>query len=291
MMVLAQRFAWLERLNSGFSLEGFDANMNAWRLLKPMINDAALNMGIDEAILRARVASKVPNTIRFYRWNPSAVSIGRFQDVSEHVSLDNCEKEGVDVVRRITGGGAVYHDRDGEITYSIVAKREDLGAEDITSAYDKICGGLVKALELLGVKADFNTGDYKNCPNVSINGKKISGSAQSFKRDTILQHGTLLMSVNLSKMFTFLRVPWAKTRIELVNIAGRKITSVRDEMGSEVTVQQAYSSLIQGFRSALDIDLSEDALTKEENEIANTLSREKFASRDWTFLGKVKLSR
>jgi len=246
-----------------------------------------MNMAIDEAILRARIGGKVPNTIRFYRWRPSAVSIGRFQDVYEQVSLGNCEKEGVDVVRRITGGGAVYHDCEGEITYSVVIKREDLGAEDVTATYDRICAGLIKALELLGVKADFNPGDYKNCPNIAINGKKISGSAQSIKHGTILQHGTLLISLNLNKMFTFLRVPWAKTCIELVSIAERRITSVEDETGSEPTIQQAYLSLVEGFQSALNITLSEDTLTKEEEETSRVLSREKFASKDWTFLSKV----
>lgn len=260
--------------------------MTTWRLLKPETHDAAMNMAIDEAILRARIASKVPNTIRFYCWKPSAVSIGRFQDVYEEVSLDNCEKLGVEVVRRITGGGAVYHDSEGEITYSVIVKRKSLGAEDVTAAYDKICGGLTKALELLRVKADFSPGDYKNCPNIAINGKKISGSAQSFKQGVILQHGTLLMSVDLEKMFTFLRVPWAKTRVELINVAKRRITSLENETGSEATVQQAYSSLVQGFQKALDVKLSEGTLTKEECETARILSREKFASKDWTLLGK-----
>ena len=103
-------------------------------------------MAIDEAILRARIAGKVPNTIRFYRWKPSAVSIGRFQSIQNEVNLDNCKQHGVDVVRRITGGGAVYHDSQGEITYSVVVKREDLGASDVTVAYNKICSGLTKRL-------------------------------------------------------------------------------------------------------------------------------------------------
>ncbi|HML03668.1 MAG TPA: biotin/lipoate A/B protein ligase family protein [Candidatus Bathyarchaeia archaeon] len=260
--------------------------MTTWRLLKLETHDSAMNMAIDEAILGARIAGNVPNTVRFYRWKPSAVSIGRFQDVYDQVNLDNCEREGVEVVRRITGGGAVYHDSDGEITYSVIVKREDLGAEDVIAAYNKICGGLIKALELLRVKADFNLGDYENCPNIAINGKKISGSAQSFKHGTILQHGTLLMSVDLNKMFTFLRVPWAKTRVEIVNIAERKISSLENETYSEATVQQACSSLVHGFQQALDIKLLEGTLIKEEEETARILSREKFSNKDWTFLGK-----
>lgn len=244
-------------------------------------------MAVDEAILRARMSNKVPNTVRFYCWNPSAVSIGRFQNVLNEVNLDNCKKYGVDVVRRITGGGAVYHDSEGEITYNIVVKREDLGAEDVTAAYTKICNGLTKGLELLGVKADFNPGDPKNCPNISVDGRKISGSAQSFKGGVILQHGTLLLSVDLEKMFTFLRVPWAKTCMEVVNVAERKITSVEEELGSKVAVEKAYVALVKGFQRALEMELLEGALTREELDTTEKLRPEKFANKNWTFLGTL----
>ena len=243
-------------------------------------------MAIDEAVLRSRIRGKVPNTVRFYRWNPSAVSIGRFQNLRYEVNLENCEKHSVDVVRRITGGGAVYHDSQDEITYSIIVDREDLGAEDVTTAYKKICNGITNALDLLGVKADFNQGDPKNCPNISVNGRKISGSAQSLKGGVVLQHGTLLLSVDLEKMFTYLRAPWAKTCMEIVNVAERKITSLKKELGAEIDVEQAYTALAKGFQNALEMDLSGDILTPEESEIVERLRREKFANRNWTFFGK-----
>jgi lipoate-protein ligase A len=259
--------------------------MTPWRQLKLEAYDAATNMAIDETILRSRIRGKAPNTIRFYRWNPSAVSIGRFQNVRDEVDLETCEKYGVDVVRRITGGGAVYHDSQDEITYSVVVGREDLGAKDVTAAYNKICSGLTNTLDVLGVKADFNAGDPRNCPNISINGRKISGSAQSLKGGVVLQHGTLLLSVDLEKMFTYLRVPWAKTCIEIVNVAERKITSLKQEIGAEVGVEQAYAALVKGFQSALETDFSKSTLTLEEEETVRKLCREKFANRDWTFLG------
>lgn len=244
-------------------------------------------MATDEAILRSRMQSKTPNTVRFYKWNPSAVSIGRFQDIQNEVNLENCEKYGVDIVRRITGGGTVYHDSCNEITYSVVVGREDLDAENVTAAYNKICNGLTYALEILGVKADFNQGDPKNCPNIAINGRKISGSSQSFKGGIVLQHGTLLLSVDLEKMFTFLRVPWAKTCMEIVNVAERKITSLEKELGKEINVEQALAALAKGFQTALDMDLSEEALMPEEKETADRLRSEKFGNRDWTFLGTL----
>ena len=259
--------------------------MPKWRLLKLETYDAATNMAIDEAVLRSRICGKVPNTIRFYRWNPSAVSIGRFQNVHDAVNLENCEKYGVDVVRRITGGGAVYHDSQDEITYSMIVGRDDLDTEDVTSSYDKICKGLTNAVGLLGVKADFNQGDPRNCPNIAVNGRKISGSAQSFKGGVVLQHGTLLLSVDLKKMFTYLRVPWAKTCMEIVNVAERRITSLKKELGAEIDVEQAHAALVKGFQNTLEINLSESTLTPEELKTVERLRMEKFVSRNWTLLG------
>ena len=81
--------------------------MDKWRLLKLETADAYTNMAVDEAIMKARIENRVPNTLRFYQWNPSAVTIGRFQTLADQIHVDNCKKHGIDIVRRISGGGAV----------------------------------------------------------------------------------------------------------------------------------------------------------------------------------------
>ncbi len=263
--------------------------MGVWRLLKHGSNNAFMNMAIDEAVLRARIDDLVPNTIRFYRWNPSAVSIGRFQKVREEVHLSNCKREGVDVVRRISGGGAVYHDIDDEVTYSVVAEKEDLDAQDIGAIYLRIYGGLVETLELLGLTADFSEGGADMCPNLMVDSKKISGSAQAHKRNVVLQHGTLLLDVDLSKMFTFLRVPWAKDRKEVVNIARNRLTSLEEGLEREVSIEEMEKALTEGFQKALNMELVEDELTIYELELAETLCREKYATSDWTYDGRATL--
>lgn len=260
--------------------------MGVWRLLGLETCDAFMNMAVDEAVLQARIEGKAPNTVRFFRWNPSAVSIGRFQDIWREVYVRNCEKHGVDVVRRITGGGAVYHDRKGEITYSVVAKKEDLGSGDVAVIYRKICSGIIAAVKILGVDAEFNVGDFKQCPNITVSGRKISGSAQSYKKDSVLQHGTLLLDVNLEKMFTFLRVPWAKTCMEVVSIAERKITSLRHELKKEVSEEKVYHALVEGFENSLGIQLVEGELSSYECRLAETLRREKYLTHRWNFEGK-----
>ena len=260
--------------------------MTVWRLLKLETHDAFMNMAIDEAVLRARIKNFVPNTLRLYCWNPSAVSIGRFQNVKNEVQLDNCRKHGVDVVRRITGGGTVYHDSEDEITYSVIANKNDLDAHDITTVYAKVYSGLAEALKILGLRADFNKGNAKTCPNLMVNGKKISGSAQSYKKGVVLQHGTLLIDVDLERMFTFLHVPWAKTCMEVVNVAKHKITSIKKELGKNVSVKQVKEALIEGFQNALNMKLKEETLTSYEVEFARKLCKEKYAADEWNFYGR-----
>jgi lipoate-protein ligase A len=263
--------------------------MDAWRLLKLETYNAFVNMAIDEAILRAKIAERVPNTLRFYRWKPSAVSIGKFQKPENEVYLDNCRRLGVDVVRRISGGGTVYHDAEDEVTYSLIAKTEDLGITDIAAVYARVYAGIADALRILGITADFNEGDAKNCPNLTVNGKKISGSAQAHKSGIVLQHGTLLLSVDLERMFALLRVPWAKTCSEVVGVAKRKITSVKEELGHVVSAETANNALSVGFKNAFGIQLTEGELTPFERELAEELCREKYATDDWNFYGKSVL--
>jgi lipoyltransferase/lipoate-protein ligase len=269
--------------------------MNTWRLLPIETYDAFMNMAIDEAILRQRVADAVPNTLRFYRWKPSAVSIGKFQKVENEVNLENCRKLGVDVVRRISGGGTVYHDSEGELTYSVIAKLEDMGTCDFTEIYSKIYAAITHALQLLGIPADYSTGDAKNCPNLTVKGKKISGSAQANKRGVVLQHGTLLLDVDLPRMFTVLRVPWANSCMQVVNVAKNKITSVQNELGHAVSSETAANAVAHGFAVALNMQVVEDVqaiaveLTAEEKALAKQLCKEKYGTDEWNFGGKTAL--
>ncbi|MDH5782681.1 MAG: lipoate--protein ligase family protein [Candidatus Bathyarchaeota archaeon] len=262
--------------------------MTAWRLSKLETNDAFANMAIDEAIVTARIEGLVPNTLRFYRWNPSTVSIGRFQKVFNEVHVENCRSHGVDIVRRITGGGTVYHDFEGEITYSVVVKEEDLGTQDVVVAYNTISNGLIEAAKILGVNANFNPGDPRNCPNIAIDGKKISGSAQFHKGGVLLQHGTLLLDIDLTKMFTFLKVPWAKTITDVICVAKERITSIKHELASNISMEEAYQALIRGFQKAFDIEFNEEeTLTTYEQKLAEKLRKEKYTTEKWNLEGKV----
>lgn len=267
--------------------------MNTWRLLKLEVNDAFMNMAIDEAIMHARIANEVTDTLRFYSWKPSAVSIGRFQKAENEVNLEYCRKAGIYVVRRISGGGAVYHDAEGEVTYSVVAKPQNLGAKDLAEVYLRVYAAISEALRIIGISSDYCTGNINNCPNLTVKGKKISGSAQANRGGVVLQHGTLLLDVDLEKMFTYLRLPWANTYSKVIEVAKDRITSVRNELGHAVSPETAINAIAHGFQVALNIQVVENVqsleneLTPKEQNLAEKLYKEKYSTKEWN-LGQHK---
>ncbi len=265
--------------------------MDTWRLLPLETHSGFMNMAIDEAILTSRIQNLVPNTIRFYQWKPSAVSIGKNQNPHEQVYLDALRKNGVDLVRRTSGGGTVYHDQTGEVTYSVTAKVRDLSSTaDIIGAYTSVYAAITDALRLIGIPADFSPGDQKNCPNLTVAGKKISGSAQTFRQGIIQQHGTILLSVNLPLMFQLLRVPFTDDCSIAAQVAQRKITSIKNELGHTVSAETVQNALAQGFKAILKINLENGTLTQYEKALANKFYKGKYSSANWNNTGKLTAS-
>jgi lipoate-protein ligase A len=265
--------------------------MDPWRLIKLETADAFSNMAIDEAIMKARIEEKIPNTLRFYQWEPSAVSIGRFQVLDDQIYRNNCKKCSVDIVRRISGGGSVFHDSKGEITYSVVVKLSDLGFKDLDllSAYQKICSGINEAVTILGTKSEYRPPDPKRCPNLIISGKKISGNSQVSKKGVLLQHGTFMIDLNHEKMFTFLKVPWAKTLEDVIKVSKKKLTCAKQELSFDFSDNDAYFALVEGFKKALKIQLVESYLTDYEVNLVKKLKKERFLTEEWNFFGKSSI--
>jgi len=226
-------------------------------------------MAIDEALLN----SGIP-TIRLYKWKPSAISIGYFQSMEEEVNMDACKKYGVDVVRRITGGGAVYHDSIGEITYSVVLPVTMF--PDILESYKAIGRCLIAGLNMLGLKAG-----YAGINDVVVNGRKISGSAQTRRHGIILQHGTILLRANVKKMFSLLRVTEKKIMDKEIKRVEERVTSIEKEIGN-VKEDEIREAMIKGFQIGLNAELEEGKLNENEIEDAMQLVK-KYESREWNF--------
>lgn len=249
-----------------------------WRLLLHGARNAFDNMAIDEAILRTVAVGNVPATLRFYTWEPSAVSIGYFQGVEQEVDLAACRREGVDVIRRITGGGAVFHDREGEVTYSLMLQGNAPGVpQNVLDSYGVLCQGLVLGLRRLGLEATFAP-----INDIAVNGRKISGNAQTRRFGGVLQHGTVLCDVNPALMFTLLKVPDAKLRDKLLQTVAERVTSIRREVGA-VDPQAVIEALCAGFAAALDAEFIPGVLTEQEAQLAQQIKGERYARREWLF--------
>ncbi|MCU0523101.1 MAG: lipoate--protein ligase family protein [Anaerolineae bacterium] len=247
-----------------------------WRLLQHGARSAYENMAIDEAMLRCVTGGLVPPTLRFYRWQPSAVSIGYFQGLEQEVDLEACAARGIDVIRRLTGGGAVYHDYEGEITYSLAIPDDYPGIpQKVLDSYDVLCRGIVVGLQSLGLPAEF-----KPINDIIVNGRKISGNAQTRRFHGILQHGTILCEVDPHLMFTLLKVPNEKIRDKLIAGVEERVTSISRELGA-VDRELVTQAMIDGFAEALSITLVPGELTEHEHVLAQALKEEHYATDSW----------
>lgn len=245
-----------------------------WRIIELETHDAYFNMAMDEAISEGIMNGSSPPTIRFYTWKPGAVSIGYFQSMKDEVNLDICKELGIDCIRRWTGGGAVYHDAKGEITYSLIAPAS-LFPKNIIKSYEVICGWIVDGLRTLGIDAVFNPVN-----DVLVGGKKISGSAQTRRGGILLQHGTVLYDTDLETMFSVLNVSRQKITDKMIQTAQERVTSISKHRN--VDKNNVYQALLGAFTNDKDYEPG----TWNENEIARTkeLAEQKYKTKEWLFL-------
>ncbi|MFH1132916.1 MAG: biotin/lipoate A/B protein ligase family protein [Nanoarchaeota archaeon] len=246
-----------------------------WRHIPFQSFDAFTNMAIDEAIMEAVREGRSPPTIRLYGWSPSAVSIGFFQGLRNEVDVGACQEAGVTVVRRITGGGAVYHDKEGEVTYSLIAP-EGMFPKNIIESYRGICQPIIDALADFGIAAAFQPiNDI--IVGEGLNARKISGNAQTRRGGILLQHGTILWDVDVDRMFSLLKVSDEKMRDKLVHSVKKRVTCVKEYY----TASQAElsRSLSKAFAAAFPGE--ERDYSAEEHARANTLARQKYGAADW----------
>lgn len=236
----------------------------------------ALNMGIDEALIASVGDATSPPTLRLYAWAPPCVTVGYFQSLEDEVDLGACRAAGVDAVRRLTGGGAVFHE--AEITYSIVLPRgHELAPEDILESYRSICAGLLAGLSELGVEAEFAP-----INDIVAGGRKVSGNAQTRRGGgTLLQHGTILLGLDPERMFSLLKVPAEKLRGKLVEDVKSRVAGLDSLLGREVGYSEAAWALKKGFASAWGAELEPGTLGPEEEAEARRLAAERFSRPEW----------
>lgn len=246
-------------------------------------------MAIDEAILLYHLRGDVPPTLRVFRWSQPAISLGRFQNVEREIELERCNEHGVALVRRPTGGRAVYH-RD-EFTYSIVMGKQYGVPSGIVAAYAYLARGLLAALRLLGVQAEVSDERIKKHPSAACfasstqadltsGGLKIVGSAQVWKGEVLLQQGSLPLDDRAGDFFDLLRYPDEETRRQALTIYHDQTTPLHT-FAPTVTWDEVAHAFQQGFSEFLRNEFVSQELSASEWELARQLVNEKYKQIVW----------
>lgn len=258
-----------------------------WRLLvdaEP--RTGAWNMALDEAIMDAVAEGQSPPTLRFYQWAPPCLSLGKRQPLSG-VNLDRCARDGVDVVRRATGGWAILHT--DELTYSIATTPDDPRAEGaILDAYRRLSQGLVAGLRELGVpvamspvvpegthNASAACFEVPSAYEITAGAQKLIGSAQTRPSGRVLQHGSLPLTGDIARVTDYLWFQTEDDRAALATHLRERATTLCDLLGRIVTFDEAASALTRGFASALHLALEPGQPTRAELDAAERTAREK----------------
>jgi lipoate-protein ligase A len=254
------------------------------------------NMAVDEGIRNAYLRGDVGPTLRFYRWKPACLSVGRFQNVGKQVDLENLRDLGIDLVRRPTGGRAVLHD--DELTYSVVVS-EKLLPGSVLETYMTLSQALADGLRALGIPAEltevergvtardprFKHAACFSAPSwyeIEACGKKIIGSAQVRKGGVILQHGSIPLTMDPAKLARCFktRSPGGAERLQSM-LAG-KAAGLSEICGRYISSRELERELTRAFERVLGWKAERGSLTPWEVGEAVRLSQGKYGSMGWT---------
>lgn len=269
--------------------------MKPWRLIITSAAPGAWNMAVDEAILehvQAGQSMSLP-TLRLYAWDPACLSLGHAQPYADVDSL-RLKERGWEVVRRATGGRAILHT--DELTYSVTGSAGDpVLAGGVLESYNRIAQALLLAVKNLGLPVEMkeHAGDNPTSANpvcfevpstyeITVNGKKLIGSAQARKKEGVLQHGSLPLTGDLTRICHGLVFENEAARENAAQRLLRRATTVESALGHTVTWDEAAEAFIQAFESQLGLCLERGELSASESKRAGELFREKYDHPSWT---------
>jgi lipoate-protein ligase A len=267
--------------------------MTIWRLITTPPAPGAWNMAVDEAILEHVERDEVFPTLRLYVWEPPCLSLGRAQPFTD-VDTARLKSHGWEVVRRMTGGRAILHT--DELTYSVTGRTDGPNlAGTLLESYNHLAGALLAAVKDLGLPVEMKENKVENngVPNpvcfevpstyeITVNGKKLIGSAQARRRDGVLQHGALPLTGDLTRICQALVFPDESAREAAMRRLLARATTVESVLGREVVWETAAQAFIRAFEAQLDLKLERGELSESELARAEELVKEKYAHPFWT---------
>jgi lipoate-protein ligase A len=272
----------------------YNTGMDTWRLLVTPPAHGAWNMAVDEAVLEFAGRGDSLPTLRLYAWEPPCLSLGYAQPFSD-VDLPRLQARGWELVRRPTGGRAVLHT--DELTYSVMGPLDEPHlAGSLLETYNRLAQALVEALHLIVLPVEIQErvtgpGTKNTSPvcfevpstyEITVDGKKLVGSAQARRKDGILQHGSLPLSGDLARIVQVLAFPDEQARSRAAARLLERATTVESALGHPVSWQEAAQAFESAFRSVLRLDLQPIELSPKESARAEVLVSRKYGHPDWT---------
>jgi len=262
------------------------------RLINDGVHSGTFNMAADEALLIELTKNSVSPTLRFYRWKNPTLSLGYFQKIGD-VKIDAVRARGYDIVRRPTGGRAVLHWE--EVTFCLVIPAFNMGLWEIFKCIHEALG---EGLNLMGIPAGVTpvekpvrvsrnrTSACFASPSryeLTINGKKIAGTAQKKVGDYLLAHGSIPIKPNFRHLFEILNFKGDMERETAYQNALKKMTSLYDEMKKEYRFGDICSAIIQGFKKSWGCKVNEGNFFSFERDLIRGLEEEKYKSYEWLY--------
>ena len=234
----------------------------AFRIIDTGVREGRANIAFDAALIEERQAERVPDTIRFLSFPPTAL-IGRHQDLSREIDLEYCAKHRIGTVRRITGGGAIYLD-EGQLGWELVFHRASLGIAALPDIAREICNAAAAGLQALGVDAKFRPRN-----DIEVGGRKISGTGGFYDGDVLIYQGTVLVDLNPQRMVNALRVPQGKLAKRELDSAAQRVVTLKELLGPNTPdLELIKIALLKGFKDVLGIEAEYGAITEAEEELA-----------------------
>ncbi len=236
--------------------------MEIWRLLDTGARSAAENMALDEVLLEQKACEKIPHTLRFLQFSNPSVLVGHHQSVEEEVRLDYCRGKGVEINRRLTGGGAIYWGR-AELGWEIyISKTDPRIPSRIEDLYRRMGEASAHGLQRLGLRAYFRPRN-----DVEVNGRKISGTGGTELSGAILFQGTLLVDFDVDEMLRALRIPTEKLQDKEIDSVKERVTCLKWELGRTPSPGTIKEALVKGFQETFGVHFNPGPLTPEEESL------------------------
>lgn len=273
--------------------------MERWYFIDSGKCSPSFNMALDEALLNWHSEEIMPPIIRFYEWQTATVSIGYFQSVERDINMTSVNKQQMGFVRRPTGGRAVLHEH--ELTYSIIVSENYPNMpETVTEAYRVLSEGLVLGFQHLGLQAAFSVPteelkralkqpksavcfDAPSYYELVVEGKKVAGSAQTRQKGVILQHGAILLSLNIEKLLSVFHFQSEEERAQMRLQLPNKAVAIDQLTNRKITINDCKKAFHLGFEQTLHIELVPYKLTEEQLHEVYKIERKKYANDAWNY--------